>query len=125
MPSTSKAQQRLMAQAYEVRKHLDSGGKEGMDPKDLNPRYRDKVVELAKGMKKADLKHFAETKRSQLPDRKVAENNTTASVSNVNGMGAPVFPTSTSAGSGDLPQSSNRFKLFSEWKKRKRPKKKE
>jgi hypothetical protein len=108
-----------MAQAYEVKKFQESGGKEGLDPKELSPRYRDKIVELAKGIKKSDLKHFAETKRSGLPDH-VDENNPVATVSNVNGMGATVFPTATSNGSGDLPASGNRLKRFSEWKKRKR-----
>jgi hypothetical protein len=112
-----------MAQAYEVRKHLDSGGKEGIDPNGLSPRYRDKIVELAKGMKKSDLEHFAKTKRSGLPDKKVTENNSISTVDNVNGMGAPIFPTATAAGSGDLPRSSKRLRRFEEWKRRKRPKK--
>jgi hypothetical protein len=66
MPSTSKAQQALMGQAYAIKT-----GK--MKPSELNPEYKDQIVNLAKSMSEKDLKDFAETKASNLPD-KVGEN---------------------------------------------------
>lgn len=101
MPAVSKAQQRLMAQAHEVRKYLDTNGKEGTDPDTIDSDYRDEIVRLAKDMKKADLRSFASTSRAKLPDR-VPENNTTATVGSVNGMGPSTFPQGDSPGSGLL-----------------------
>ena len=66
MPSTSKAQQRLMGQAYAVKKG-------DIKPKDLDPKYRDQIVDLADSMSLKDLKDFAETKHKDLPE-KVKEN---------------------------------------------------
>ena len=108
------SQYRLMAQAYEVKLFLESEGKEGMDPIELSPRYRDLIVEMSKAIKQSDLRYFAKKAKS------IDENNPTATLANVSGMGATVFPTATSNGSGDLPASGNRLKRFSEWKKRKR-----
>ena len=59
MPSVSPEQQRLFGQAYAIKT-----GK--LDPKDLNPKYRDQIVDLADSMSKKDLKDFAETKHSEM-----------------------------------------------------------
>ena len=59
MPSTTPAQQRLMGQAYAVKT-----GK--LDPKNIDPKYRDQIVDLADSMSKKDLKDFAETKHSEM-----------------------------------------------------------
>lgn len=71
MPARSKSQQRLMAQAYQVRKFRDTHGKEGIDPKDINPEYREEISDIATGMKdnKSALKKFASTKHKGLKDR--------------------------------------------------------
>jgi hypothetical protein len=65
MPSSSIAQQRLMAQAYGVKI-----GK--LKPSELNPRYKDEIVRLSKEMTERELKAFASTKYSnmnkKLPD---------------------------------------------------------
>lgn len=58
MPSTSKAQQRLMGMAYA----LKSGE---MDPKDASQEVKD----LADSMTLKQLKDFAETKHKGLPDK--------------------------------------------------------
>jgi hypothetical protein len=60
MPAVSQAQQALMGQAYAIKT-----GK--MKPADLNPEYRDQIVDLAKSMKEEDLKDFAETPKKKLP----------------------------------------------------------
>lgn len=62
MPSTSKAQQRLMGQAYAVKKG-------DIKPRDLDPKYRDQIVDLADSMSLKDLKDFAETKHTDLPSK--------------------------------------------------------
>lgn len=59
MPSKSKAQQRLMGQAWAIRKH-------DFNPKKANP----KAEKIADGkMKDKDLKAFASTKHKGLPER--------------------------------------------------------
>jgi hypothetical protein len=69
MPSVSKSQQRLMGQVYGVRKWIDSDGKKGLDPKDVNTEYREKIVDMAKGWnKKKSLKDYASTKHENLPE---------------------------------------------------------
>ncbi len=68
MPSVSRTQQRLMGQAHAVRKFMDTRGKEGLDPDDIDPKYKDSIVGIAKGMKKKSLKHYAETKHKKLPE---------------------------------------------------------
>lgn len=70
MPSVSASQQRLMAQAYQVLKWKKSGGKDGIDPKSIAPRYRLEIEDLAVSMKEEDLKAFAETKHEGLPEVK-------------------------------------------------------
>ena len=74
MPAVSQAQQKLMAQAYQVKKFQLSGGGEGIDPKELDSEYRKQIVDLADSMSKAELKAFAETKIGDLPKKKVKEN---------------------------------------------------
>jgi hypothetical protein len=62
MPAVSKAQQALMGQAYAIKT-----GK--LKPEDLNPEYRDQIVDLAKSMEEDDLKDYAETPAKKLPNR--------------------------------------------------------
>lgn len=87
MPSTSKAQQRLMGMAYSLKKGE-------MDPKDASQEVKD----LADSMTLKQLKDFAETAHAGLPD-KVEE----VAPSNIGGMGAIEFPTGEATGSGDVP----------------------
>jgi len=61
MPAKSIAQQRVMAQAYGVKKG-------DIDPKDLDPQYRDQIVDLADSMTLKQLKDFAETKHSEIKE---------------------------------------------------------
>jgi hypothetical protein len=61
MPATSKSQQRLMAQAYAIKT-----GK--MKPEDLDPKYKTQIMDLANSMKEEDLKDYAETPHTGLPD---------------------------------------------------------
>ena len=113
MPAVSPEQQRLMGQAYAVKT-----GK--LDPKDLDPKYRDQIVDLADSMSEKDLKDFAETKHSEMKKEskempmfdKFIEENSMATVTSVNGMGAPALPgnpagqtdfSTQEAGSGDKP----------------------
>jgi hypothetical protein len=74
MPAVSQSQQKLMAQAYQVKKFKLSGGDEGTDPKEIDTEYRDQISDLADSMSKAELKRFAETKIKDLPKKKVKEN---------------------------------------------------
>ena len=103
MPSTSKAQQRLMGQAYAVKIGE-------LDPKDIDIEYRDMIVKLSKNMEEKDLKSFAKTKHKNLPERIpeslsdfMNENNPTATTDSVNGMGDVKLPQGDIAGSGDIP----------------------
>ena len=108
MPAQSKAQQRLMGQAYAVK----TGKK---DPDEVS----DKVARLAQGMTKKQLKDFASTKHKGLPETK--ENFVPTFESfinedyarvhpnpgmNVGGMGPVVLPEVghfEATGSGDIP----------------------
>jgi hypothetical protein len=94
MPSVSPEQQRLFGQAYAVK----TGD---LDPKDIDPKYRDRIVDLADSMSKKDLEDFAKTKYSEMkkeskliPEYKdfLEENSAVATVSSVNGMGSPSMP---------------------------------
>jgi hypothetical protein len=87
MPSTSKAQQRLMGMAYAYKKGE-------LDPKEASQEVKD----LADSMTLQQLKDFASTKHEGLPE--VAEGITPASI---NGMGGVSFPTEVNPGSGDVP----------------------
>jgi hypothetical protein len=74
MPSVSKSQQRLMGQIYGVRRFMDSDGKEGLDPKDVDPKYREMIVQKAKEWEgKKSLKSYASTKHKGLPEVKEGE----------------------------------------------------
>ena len=66
--SLSKSQQRLMGQAHGVRKFMDTKGKEGLDPSDIDSEYREDIVNIAKNMKKKALKDYAETKHKNIPE---------------------------------------------------------
>ena len=108
MPAQSKAQQRLMGQAYAVK----TGKK---DPDEVS----DKIAQLADGMTKKQLKDFASTKHKGLPETK--ENYVPTYESfvnedyarvhpnpgmNVGGMGPIVIPEVGpygTVGSGDVP----------------------
>ena len=69
--SISRTQQRLMGQVYGVRKFMDTKGKDGLDPKDIDVRYRKEIVEIAKNWDgKKSLKDFASTKHKGLPEVK-------------------------------------------------------
>lgn len=108
MPAQSKAQQRLMGQAYAVK----TGKK---DPDEVS----DKVAQLAQGMTKKQLKDFASTKHKGLPDTKESFVPTFESFinedyarvhpnpgMNVGGMGPIVIPEVGpygTTGSGDVP----------------------
>lgn len=68
MPALSKTQQRLMGQAYGVRKWMDTNGKDGINPSDIKSTYRETILDLAKNMKKKSLKDFASTEHKGLPE---------------------------------------------------------
>jgi hypothetical protein len=59
MPSVTPAQQRLMAQAYQVKKGA-------LKAKDIDAEYREQIVDLADSMTLQQLKDFAETKHSDM-----------------------------------------------------------
>lgn len=61
--SKSKAQQRLMGQAYAYKT-----GK--LKKADMNPKYADQIVKLAQGMSEDDLEDFAKTKHKGLKEKK-------------------------------------------------------
>lgn len=88
MPSTSKAQQRLMGMAYAYKKGE-------LDAKETSQEVKD----LADAMTLKQLKKYASTKHDGLPD-KVEDNLQTG---DVGGMGPVKFPTATETGSGDVP----------------------
>lgn len=66
--STSKTQQRLFGQAYGVKRWKQTKGKGGINPTDLNPKYKKEIVDIANSMSMAKLKDFAETKHKKLPE---------------------------------------------------------
>lgn len=106
MPSTSKAQQRLMGMAYAYKKgELDSN------------EVSDEVKDIADGMTLKDLKDFASTKHEGLPE--VAENVTPATIG---GMGPVVLPMSGIPGSGDMPAGPGDAEEEYKKKKKKRMK---
>jgi len=57
--AVSAAQQRLMAQAYAVKKG-------DIEKSDLNPAYKDAIVGISKSMTKKELKKYASTKIKRL-----------------------------------------------------------
>jgi hypothetical protein len=68
MPAVTKSQQRLMGQAYQVRKWMDSDGKDGIDPNTIESEYRKDIVRIAKDMSKKSLKDFASTEHKGLKE---------------------------------------------------------
>ena len=66
--SITRTQQRLFGQAYGVKTYQQSGGKRGIDPSDLDPKYRKEILKLASSMSTAKLKEFAKTKHKDLPE---------------------------------------------------------
>ena len=106
MPSTSKAQQRLMGMAYAYKKGELSSSE-----------VSDEVKELADGMTLKQLKDFASTKHEGLPE--VAENVTPATIG---GMGPVVLPMSGIPGSGDVPAGPGDAEEEYKKKKKKRMK---
>jgi hypothetical protein len=117
MPAISQSQQKLMGQAYALKKG-------DLKPEDLNPEYRKQIEDLANGMTLKQLKDYAETSHEDLPKKVkesknipsynefIEENSVSATVSSVNGIGAPAMPgnpgnqqsfTSQKTGSGDIP----------------------
>ena len=128
MPSVSKAQQKLMGQAYAVKT-----GKKDED------EVSDKVAKLAKGMTKKELKDFASTEHEGLPDKVAKENFIETSFDsfinedyarvhpnpgmNVGGMGPIVIPEVGpygATGSGDIPApySARDSKMMKKGKKK-------
>ena len=68
MPATSKTQFRLFSQVYGVQKYKKTGGKEGLDPQDLDPDYRKQITNLADEMKQKDVKDMIDVDYQKLPD---------------------------------------------------------
>jgi len=66
--SVTKTQQRLFGQAYAVKLFKRTDGKKGLDPKDINPKYKQEILHLADNMSLNKLKEFAETKHKNLPE---------------------------------------------------------
>ena len=89
MPSTSKAQQRLMGMAYAYKKGERA-------PNEVTPD----IKQLADSMTMKQLKDFASTKHDGLPDRVSTDEN--IALGNLGGMGANFLPTGTEVGSGDI-----------------------
>jgi hypothetical protein len=69
MPAVTRTQQRLFGQAYGVKKFYSTKGKEGLNPKDINPKYKDEIVRLANSMSATELEKYASTKHKKLPER--------------------------------------------------------
>jgi hypothetical protein len=69
MPAVTRTQQRLFGQAYGVKKFRSTKGKEGLNPKDINPKYKDEILKLADSMTMAELEKYASTKHKKLPER--------------------------------------------------------
>ena len=69
MPAVTRTQQRLFGQAYGVKRFKSTHGKEGLNPKDINPKYKDEIVKLANSMSMDELEKYASTKHKKLPER--------------------------------------------------------
>ena len=68
MPATSKTQFRLFSQVYGVQKFKKSGGKDGLDPKELNPEYKKQIVDMADDMTQKDVKDMIDVDYDKLPE---------------------------------------------------------
>jgi hypothetical protein len=62
MPAVSQAQQKLMGQAYALKKGE-------LKPEDLNPEYKEQIEDLAKGMTLKQLEDYAKTSLKGLPKK--------------------------------------------------------
>jgi hypothetical protein len=112
MPAVSQAQQRLMGQAYALKKG-------DLKSDNLNPKYADQIKDLASSMTLKQLKDYAETSNEDLPKKIIKENSPLATASSVNGMGPISLPVGDKPGSGDIPfllpaKKKKNFKKFSE-----------
>lgn len=81
MPAVSKSQQRLMAQAYQVKKYKETSGREGINPLEIEPEYRVEIEDLAVSMTMDQLKDYAKTPHTDLPAKKVKESGLTGFLS--------------------------------------------
>ena len=108
MPATSKTQFRLFSQVHGVQKFKKSGGKDGLDPKELNPEYKKQIVDMADDMTQKDVKDMIDVDYDKLPEE-IKENNAMATPASVNGMGdvaLPGNPGTDETGSGDIAATS-------------------
>jgi hypothetical protein len=80
-----------MGVAYSVKKG-------DMQLSEVDADYRDQVQQLVDGMTLKQLKDFASTSHSGLPETREA-----LTVQNIGGMGPVVLPTTSQTGSGDIP----------------------
>ena len=122
MPAVSKTQQRLMGMAYSIKK-----GETSLS--DIDKEYREEVKGLVDGMTLKQLKDFAATKHTGLPER-VPENN--IALGDISGMGPIKLPQPTAGGtlsnptdvgSGDVPNGRKKDKDEEEEEEKERIKK--
>ena len=95
-----------MGVAYSVKKGA-------MQITEVDPDYQEKVKDLVNSMNLKQLKDFAETKHTDLPE--VAEGVTPA---NIGGMGPVQLPSHSADGSGDVPAGQGDAK--EEYKKKRK-----
>jgi hypothetical protein len=62
MPSLSRSQQRLMGQAYALKKGI-------LDPSKISKKYLPRIEKIANSISLKRLKKFASTKHTDLPER--------------------------------------------------------
>lgn len=102
MPSTSKAQQRLMGIAYAVKKG-------DIELSEVDTEYRDKVQELVSDMTLKQLKDFASTPHDGLPNKieeySGADAGLASTPNSITGAGSVLLPDMVTGkfGSGDVP----------------------
>ena len=92
MPSRSPQQQRLFGIAYSV-KTGDTKLSE------LDKSLQDKIKSIIDSMSKKKIKEYASTKHKNIDEDNATSNNTV-------GIGGVSLPSSTSLGSGDIPDSN-------------------
>jgi len=119
MPARSIAQQRLMAQAYALKRG-------DLNLSDIDPEYRDEIRDLSQNMTTKQLRDFAATAHKGLPNKveKTSED-TMVTPANINGIGPLTMPDSPGGsysfansrpGSGDIPSSGIRKKTKTKMK---------
>ena len=129
MPATTKSQYRLFSQVKGVQKWKNSGGKEGLSPDDLNPKYREEIEGMAKTIDPKEVDKMLSVDFDKLEESydELTENMAMATPGSVNGMGSVSMPgdPGTSAefatqetGSGDLAATS----ALTDGSKKKKPK---